>query len=702
MNSAPQALKGEHALVVGVGFAGTPIARLLADEGLTVWATSRTDRGAEANERAGFFGVRWDPTGSGPRPRIAAGPWAGAVFTFPPDRGDDRSALPTLEWAAELGIDRVVYLSSTSVFGGGDDRVVHAESPFDPDSDLGRRRVRVVDALRRRGDTLGVRVIVVHAPGIYGPGRNVALRIRDGRYRLVDGGELFSNRIHVDDLATACRYALTDAAPSSLLASDGHPFRVRDLVSWTCDQLGAPWPEEITIDEAPAFSRPFWLGSKRCDNRHLLAMGWRPKYPSYVEGLPACWQAELALPFHQAQRVRPMIGTPATPSATRLLMLGAGELGKEVVIEAQRLGVEVIACDRYANAPAMQVAHRSHVVDMQDGAAIRRIIADEQPHFVVPEIEAIATDTLVELESEGVNVVPTARATRLTMDREGIRRLAAEDLDLQTSPYRFAESLEALKAGAEAVGFPCVVKPVMSSSGKGQSVAKCADDIEGCWDYAMDGSRGKSARVIVEGFVDFETEITLLTVRTRDEGTLFCPPVGHRQDGGDYQESWQPEALSAAALAECERMAKAVTDALGGQGLFGAEFFIRGDEVWFSEISPRPHDTGMVTMATQDMTEFELHVRAILGLPIGEIGLRAPGASAVVLADRAGTNPRFEGVPRALSVDPRVKVRLFGKPDTRPGRRMAVAVAYADTVDEARELARTAAGHVSVHVDPAE
>ena len=699
MNSAPETLNGTHAVVVGTGFAGRAIARHLASEGCTVWATSRTDRGVAAIERAGHHGVRWDPTDDALSPRIEAGPWAGAVITFPPDRGpQDHSAVPTLEWLAELGVLRVVYVSSTSVFGGGDDRIVDAESPMDPDSDLGERRVRVIEALQARGEALGVHVVALHVPGIYGPGRNVALRIRDGRYRLVDGGQMFSNRIHVDDLATACRVAMQTDAPPSLLASDGHPFRVRELVEWTCDQLGASWLFEITIDEVLSFARTFWRGSKRCDPRHLLALGWRPKYPSFVEGLPACWQAELALPFHQAQRVRPMIGTPTTPSALRLLMLGAGELGKEVVIEAQRLGVEVIACDRYANAPAMQVAHRSHVVDMQDGDAIRRIIADEKPHFVVPEIEAIATDTLVALEAEGVHVVPTARATQLTMDREGIRRLAAEDLGLQTSPYRFAESLDELKAGAEAVGFPCVVKPVMSSSGKGQSVAKTAADVEGCWAYAIEGSRGKSARVIVEGFVDFDTEITLLTVRTRDEGTLFCPPVGHRQEGGDYQESWQPEVLSSAALAECERMAREVTNALGGQGLFGAEFFIRGDEVWFSEISPRPHDTGMVTMATQDMTEFELHVRAILGLPIGAITLRSPGASAVVLADAHGVNPRFEGVPKALAVDPRVKVRLFGKPDARPGRRMAVAVAYADTVDEARSLASTAAGHVTVHL----
>ncbi|MCA9299351.1 MAG: formate-dependent phosphoribosylglycinamide formyltransferase, partial [Phycisphaerales bacterium] len=371
-------------------------------------------------------------------------------------------------------------------------------------------------------------------------------------------------------------------------------------------------------------------------------------------------------------------GTPLTPSSRKILMLGSGELGREVVIEAMRLGIEVIACDRYANAPAMQVAHRAHVLDMQDPVAIRALIESERPDYIVPEIEAIATDTLAELEAEGWNVIPTARATRLTMDREGIRKLAAEELGLPTSPYRFASTLDELKEAVAALGLPCVVKPVMSSSGKGQSTIKTAEDIEKSWQYAIEGSRGRSARIIVEGFVAFDTEITLLTVRTEGEGTLYCPPVGHRQERGDYQESWQPEALPDGALEEAQRQAKLVTDALGGTGIFGVEFFIRGTDVIFSELSPRPHDTGMVTMATQDMTEFELHVRAILGLPIGDIVQRAPGASAVVLAQAAGTNPRFEGVPDAL-FDPRIKVRLFGKPDTRKYRRMGVTVAYAET-----------------------
>lgn len=394
-----------------------------------------------------------------------------------------------------------------------------------------------------------------------------------------------------------------------------------------------------------------------------------------------------------------MFGTPLTPSATRVLFLGSGELGKEVIIEAMRLGIEVIACDRYANAPGMQVAHRSHVIDMQDGDALRDVVQRENPHYIVPEIEAIATDTLIALEAEGWNVIPTAKATRLTMDREGIRRLVAEELKVPTGPFCFAESLEELEAGVAEMGLPVVVKPVMSSSGKGQSTARTPEEVREAWTYAMGGSRGNSARVICEAFIDFDTEITLLTVRTRDEGTLFCAPIGHRQERGDYQESWQPQPLASHVLEEAQRQAKVVTDALGGTGVFGVEFFIRGEEVIFSELSPRPHDTGLVTLATQDMSEFELHIRAILGLPIGEIIQRAPGASAVVLADATGVNPRFMGVPAALS-NPRTKVRLFGKPDTRAFRRMAVAVAYGETVEQARATASAAANKISVVVDP--
>ncbi|MCY1006811.1 formate-dependent phosphoribosylglycinamide formyltransferase [Nannocystis pusilla] len=392
------------------------------------------------------------------------------------------------------------------------------------------------------------------------------------------------------------------------------------------------------------------------------------------------------------------LGTPLSPSSTRLLLLGSGELGREVAIEAMRLGAEVIACDRYANAPAMQVAHRSHVFDMQDRDAVRAVVAREKPHYIVPEIEAIATDALVELESEGWAVIPTARAARLTMDREGIRRLAAEQLGLPTSPYAFADTREEVEAAVQRLGLPCVIKPVMSSSGKGQSTVRTAADVAAAWEYALSGARGRSARVIVEGFVPFDYEITLLTIRTRHEGTLFCPPIGHRQERGDYMESWQPHAMAPQALARAQEIAAAVTEALGGAGLFGVELFVVGDEVIFSEVSPRPHDTGMVTMITQDQSEFELHVRAILGLPIGQVILRAPGASAVVLADRPGTNPRFTGVGKALA-DPRTKVRLFSKPDTRKYRRMGVVLAYGDDVAECRARAEAAAAEIRVVVD---
>ena len=392
------------------------------------------------------------------------------------------------------------------------------------------------------------------------------------------------------------------------------------------------------------------------------------------------------------------LGTPLSPSATRLLLLGAGELGREVAIEAMRLGIEVIACDRYRDAPAMQVAHRSHVFDMQDRDAVRAVVGREKPHFIVPEVEAIATDALVELEAEGWTVVPTAQATRLTMDREGIRRLAAEQLGLPTSRYAFADTLEQVEAAVREIGLPCVIKPVMSSSGKGQSTVRELSDVPAAWDYALAGARGRSARVIVEGFVQFDSEITLLTIRTRNEGTLFCPPIGHRQERGDYMESWQPHAMTDAALTRAKAIAEQVTGALGGVGLFGVELFLVGDEVIFSEVSPRPHDTGMVTMATQDLSQFELHVRAILGLPIVEVIQRAPDASAVILAERAGHNPRFLGLTRALQ-DPRCRVRLFGKPDTRKYRRMGVVLTYGENVEDARARAVAAARKIEVIVD---
>jgi phosphoribosylglycinamide formyltransferase 2 len=391
------------------------------------------------------------------------------------------------------------------------------------------------------------------------------------------------------------------------------------------------------------------------------------------------------------------IGTALTPGATRVMFLGSGELGKEVVIALQRYGVEVIAVDRYANAPGQQVAHRAHVIDMTDGAEIRRLVQLERPHLIVPEIEAIATEALAAIEAAGeAIVVPTARAVQLTMNREGIRCLAAQELGLPTSPYAFADSLEALKAAAEQVGYPCFVKPIMSSSGKGQSFLRSAADLEGAWTYAQDGGRVRQTRVIVEGRVDFDVEITLLTVRAlHPAGTVetrFCDPIGHRQERGDYVESWQPQPLSGAALAEARRIAGAVTDRLGGLGLFGVELFVRGDQVWFSEVSPRPHDTGLVTLVSQVQSEFELHARAILGLPVST-ELRRPGASAVIYGGLEGQGIAFEGLDRALAV-PESEVRLFGKPESHVGRRMGVALASGRSVEDARERAGEAAARV--------
>ena len=393
-----------------------------------------------------------------------------------------------------------------------------------------------------------------------------------------------------------------------------------------------------------------------------------------------------------------VIGTPLSPSATRVMLLGAGELGKEVIIALQRLGVETIAVDRYADAPGMQVAHRSHVVSMTDGTALRALIKQEKPHLVVPEIEAIATDLLLEIEREGLaEVIPTARATSLTMNREGIRRLVAEELGLPTSPYAFAGSLDELQAAIDAgIGYPCLVKPTMSSSGKGQSLLRSAHDVAKAWDYAMQGGRVSQGRVIVEGFIDFEYEITLLTVRARAASgaieTFFCAPVGHIQVNGDYVESWQPQPMSAVALERSRAIAAAVTGSLGGRGLFGVELFVKGDQVWFSEVSPRPHDTGLVTLASQRFSEFELHARAILGLPV-DITLRAPGASAVIYGAMNAKGIAFAGVAEALAV-PDSDLRLFGKPESFIKRRMGVAVATGKDIDEARQRAKLTASRV--------
>jgi phosphoribosylglycinamide formyltransferase 2 len=396
-------------------------------------------------------------------------------------------------------------------------------------------------------------------------------------------------------------------------------------------------------------------------------------------------------------------GPPLTDEAVRLVLLGSGELGREVAIEAMRLGCEVVAVDRYAGAPAMQIAHRSHVcAPMTDAAALRAILEEERDRpcaqlIVVPEIEAIATDELVRMEAEGLRVVPTARAARLTMDREGIRRLAAEELGLPTSPYRFCSSLEELRSAVAELGVPCVVKPVMSSSGKGQSVVRTADGASDAWDYAQKAGRTGAARVIVEGFIEFDYEITQLTVRHAG-GTSFCAPVGHVQIDGDYRESWQPHDMTDSARECGQKFATQVTDALGGHGIFGVELFVRGDDVLFSEVSPRPHDTGMVTMVTQQLSEFALHVRAILGLPLPtpDVPLLSPGASAVLLAERDDDQPVVEGLSEALAVHESVEVRLFGKPDARPNRRMGVALATGSDVDVARERARAAASAMRV------
>lgn len=390
------------------------------------------------------------------------------------------------------------------------------------------------------------------------------------------------------------------------------------------------------------------------------------------------------------------IGTPFSDTAKRVLLLGAGELGKEVAIELQRLGVEVIAADRYNNAPAMQVADRSHTLSMLDGAALEALVRRERPDLIVPEIEAIATATLLSLEQEGFTVVPTARAAHLTMNREGIRRLAAEELQIATSPYRFADTLEDYREAVKSVGLPCVVKPIMSSSGKGQSLLRRPADIEPAWDTAQQGGRTGGGRVIVEGFVDFDYEITLLTVRHRD-GTSFCEPIGHRQEDGDYQESWQPQVMSALALERSQAIAARVTEALGGWGLFGVELFIKGDEVYFSEVSPRPHDTGMVTLISQDLSEFALHARAILGLPIPAIRQRGPSASAVILVSGDSRRIRFGQLDAALA-EADTDLRLFGKPEVSGKRRMGVALARAESTDAARERAQAVVERITIEL----
>ena len=394
------------------------------------------------------------------------------------------------------------------------------------------------------------------------------------------------------------------------------------------------------------------------------------------------------------------IGTVLSPISHKALLLGSGELGKEVAIELMRLGIEVIACDKYPNAPAMQVAHRSHVFDMLDGAKLREIIELEKPQHIIPEIEAIATPTLVELEKEGYHVTPTARAAWLTMNREGIRRLAAEELGIKTSPYRFASTEEEFREAVAAIGMPCVVKPIMSSSGHGQSVIRTTDDIHRSWQIAQEGGRAGAGRVIVEGFVDFDYEITLLTVRSIS-GTAFCEPIGHIQVDGDYRYSWQPQAMTDTAKKQAQEIARRVTDALGGYGIFGVEMFVKGDEVIFSEVSPRPHDTGMVTMISQDMSEFALHARALLGLPVPEIKFYGPSASRAVVVEGDTNRIEMEGIEQVLA-EPGTQMRIFGKPEVSGHRRMAVILATADTVEAAKEKAERAYGKLKISLMPRE
>ncbi|MEY2799573.1 MAG: formate-dependent phosphoribosylglycinamide formyltransferase [Bacteroidota bacterium] len=387
------------------------------------------------------------------------------------------------------------------------------------------------------------------------------------------------------------------------------------------------------------------------------------------------------------------IGTPLSSTAKKAMLLGSGELGKEVAIEFQRFGVEVIAVDRYANAPAMQVAHRSYVISMLDGEALAEVIRKEKPDFIVPEVEAIATQTLIELEQEGFTIIPTAKATWLTMNREGIRSLAANELKVKTSPFEFAGTIEEFESAVGKIGIPCVIKPIMSSSGKGQSVIKKQEDILKSWEYAQQGGRSGKGRVIIEGFVDFDYEITLLTIKHKS-GISFCAPIGHRQENGDYQESWQPHPMTANALKAAQDIASKVVNALGGKGLFGVEFFVKGDEVYFSELSPRPHDTGMVTLISQDLSEFALHVRAILDLPIPNIVQHGPAASSVILVKGNSSNVSFSGMEKALE-NPNTQLRLFGKPNVDGERRMGVCLARAESIEVARNIANTAAANIS-------
>jgi phosphoribosylglycinamide formyltransferase 2 len=702
-NRIPRNEQPRHLLLIGCGPVAERIGILALERGDVVWGTSRRAERAGALNEKGIHGVHLD-SDDVRWPRLADVDSCDVVYSIPPG---EHAVDAHVAWACAHGARRILYLSATSVWGHSDGRWVADDEPAAPSTERGRARLAHEEAVRDAAARHNISFCSLRLPGIYGDHNTGLDRVLSGTWRMVDDGAMWCNRIHTDDIASAVFHLLNwDSLPESVIVADGTPYRAREFAEAVMATHGVPMPPSVSLEELPASVRDFWRTNRRCRPAWLIASGWRPRFPSYLDhvlappvgiSLDAADARPLSARGLSMERTRPL-GTALQPNATRLLLLGSGELGREVALEAMRLGVEVIACDRYANAPAMHFAHRARVFDMQNPDEVRAAIESERPHLVVPEIEAIATETLVVLEREGWNIVPSARAVRSTMDREGIRTLASEALKLRTSPYRFAESQTEFREAVSAIGLPCVVKPVMSSSGKGQSTVRTEDEIDAAWTAAMDGSRGRSARVIVEGFVPFDYEITLLTVRTRDGETHFCPPIGHEQHEGDYIASWQPHPMSPHVLAVAQAMADSVTRALGGAGLFGVEFFIRGDDVWFSEVSPRPHDTGMVTLASQRCSEFELHVRAILKLPIGPIEC-TPGASAVIRATESGVHPSFDGVVEAMT-DPRVQVRLFGKPDARPGRRMGVVVATDTTVEGALHAARTAAEKVTVTLEP--
>lgn len=680
--------------IVGAGYVGEATARWLQRQGMGVWLTTRDTQRAVELEASGIRAVRACFEDGVPSVDILGGVDA-AVITFAPssDSPEQVSLQHAVEWVTRLGARRVIYLSSTGVWGPSEGRWVHASSTHWGEDERSSRRLEAEAIVEREMTRRGGMACSLRVVGIYGPGRSMRDALLAGRYRLPGDGAMWSNRVFIDDLCDAVRVVLqTEAPPPVLTVSDDRPFRVVELIRFLTESLGIPLPASQPIEERSAMAQALLSGNRRVCSRALRALGWRPAFPTFRQGYPEAWAREDEMNTKAESGTR--TGN-STRGAETWMLLGSGELGREVALEAMRLGIRIVACDRYDDAPAMRFAEERRVFNMQDPEALRRAVEEVAPDAIVPEVEAIHTATLMDLEAEGWRVVPTARAAHLTMNREGIRRLAAEELGLPTSPYRFASSLEEVRAAAEALGYPLLVKPVMSSSGKGQSLVREPAFLDQAWAVACEGARGASQSVIVEGFVAFDEEITLLTVRERSGKVHFCPPIGHRQEGGDYQESWQPQALSPKALARAEEVSRAIVDALGGCGTFGVELFIQGDEVVFSEVSPRPHDTGMVTLASQNMSEFELHVRAIAGLPIGEIRLVGPGASAVILASETLEAPGYSGVAEALQT-PDTWVRIFSKPTAHPKRRMGVALVRAADTTMARAAAVEAARKVKV------